>query len=152
MTQIELKTVITGLVEDVFETSRSIDFHVQSAAKTQEKAIAGVTSGPIGLGQSVTWRGKHFGLFLTHTSKIVEMVKNQSFTDVMTQGHFTYFVHQHRFRQEGIKVIMYDKLQYKVPYGFLGRVIDSLFIKPHLSNFITERNNHIKSYIEKSAT
>ena len=152
MTQIQLKTVITGLVNEVFEISRSIDFHVQSAAKTQEKAIAGVTSGPIGLGQSVTWRGKHFGLFLTHTSKIVEMVKNESFTDVMTQGHFTYFVHQHSFKQEGTEVIMYDKLQYKVPYGLLGKVLDSLFIKRHLRNFLTERNMHIKCYVEKSET
>ena len=38
-----------------------IDFHQESASQTQEKAIKGVTSGQIGLGEMVTWRGKHFG-------------------------------------------------------------------------------------------
>jgi len=37
---------------------------------TGERAIAGVTSGLIGLGEEVTWEGHHFGLKLQHTSRI----------------------------------------------------------------------------------
>lgn len=150
MTKIELTTSIKASVAQVFELSRSIDFHVQSATRTKEKAIKGVTTGPIGLGQSVTWRGKHFGLFLTHTSKIVQMVKNHSFTDVMTQGHFTYFVHQHTFLQDKTNVTMLDKLQYKVPYGLLGRIFDRLFLKRHLERFLKDRNTQIKQYCEQA--
>jgi len=150
MTRIELNTEIKGTLQEVFDLSRSIDFHVKSAAKSKEKAIEGVTSGLINLNETVRWRGRHFGLYLTHTSKIIEMVKNESFTDVMTQGHFTYFIHQHIFKQTAAGVNMIDKLQYKVPYGPLGWIIDRLFIKRHLHNFLLERNQQIKHQIENS--
>ncbi len=149
MTKIELTTFIKGQASDAFELSLNIDFHMESVKNTNEKAISGVTSGQISLGQSVTFRGKHFGLFLTHTSKIVQMVKNQSFTDVMTKGHFTYFVHQHLFEQNDGIVKMTDILKYKVPYGFLGKILDSLFIKSHIHNFLEERNQQIKNHLEK---
>lgn len=148
MTQIQLKTAIKGSKKEVFDLSRNIDFHVDSAVSSNEKAIEGVTTGLINLGESVRWRGKHFGLFLAHTSKIVEMHKYDSFTDVMTHGHFKYFVHQHLFEQCENQVLMTDILKYRVPFGPLGWLLDRLFIKQHLHKFLLKRNAQIKQSIE----
>jgi len=54
----------------VFNLSRSIDLHKISTADTNEEAVAGKTAGCIGMGESVTWKAKHFGVTQLLTSKI----------------------------------------------------------------------------------
>lgn len=56
MAVIELETVIYAPKERVFDLARSIDAHQDSTEGTQERAVAGVTSGLLGLNEEVTWR------------------------------------------------------------------------------------------------
>src|SRR5262245_45796803 len=70
MVRIELETLISAPIERCFDLSRSIDLHMASTNWTGERAIAGVTAGLIGAGEQVTWRGRHFGLWITHTSRV----------------------------------------------------------------------------------
>lgn len=70
MTTIKLETRIAAPALRVFLLSLSVDLHKASTKKTSEEAIAGVTSGIMGPGDVVTWRARHFGLRLTHTSEI----------------------------------------------------------------------------------
>ena len=148
MTEIKIHTTINAPIETVFDLSRSIDFHLKSAAKTKEKAIAGRTSGLINYGETVTWRGRHLGLFLRHTSKITTFERPVNFTDTMIEGHFTYFIHQHNFRATNEGVVMTDILKYKVPFSYLGHCIDKILIKNHLYNFLKTRNIAIKTEAE----
>ena len=59
---VKLVTDIRAPIERVFDLSLSIDMHKASMAGSGETAVAGVTSGLIGLGESVTWRARHFGV------------------------------------------------------------------------------------------
>jgi len=52
---IHLTTHIKAPIQAVFDLSRDIDFHQESASKTREKAVAGRMSGLIELGETVTW-------------------------------------------------------------------------------------------------
>jgi hypothetical protein len=61
MPTIRLRTEVKAGKALVFDLSRSIDLHKLSTAHTHETAIAGKTSGLIGLNEWVTWRAKHFG-------------------------------------------------------------------------------------------
>lgn len=70
MTTINLTTKIKASKQIVFDASRNIDIHQQSASSSKEKAISGVTSGLINLNETVTWRGKHFGFYFTHIQRI----------------------------------------------------------------------------------
>ncbi len=56
MAHIELRTEIDATVEVVFDLARSIDAHLGSMGKSHERAIAGVTTGLIGLGEQVDGR------------------------------------------------------------------------------------------------
>ena len=67
---IKIITRIKAEPHVVFDLSRSIDFHIESTIHTNEKAIDGRTSGLIQLGESVTWRAKHFGFYQNLTHKI----------------------------------------------------------------------------------
>jgi len=150
MTTIKLSTEINAPIAHVFDLSRSIDFHLQSASNTREQAIAGRTSGLISHGETVTWRGKHFGVFLKHTSKIVDYERPTQFTDVMIKGHFVYFGHQHFFSTEHGQTTMTDVLRYRTPFGVFGKIFDCVFLKKHLTNFLKTRNKAIKQEAESN--
>ncbi|WP_432412838.1 SRPBCC family protein [Rasiella sp. SM2506] len=149
MTTIKLATKINATVENVFDLSRDIDFHQKSASQTDETAIGGVISGLINFGESVTWRGKHFGMYLHHTSKITTFERPSKFTDVMTKGHFTYFAHQHIFDTSEDGTLMTYILTYKTPFSIFGNLFDYFILKDHLTNFLKHRNFQLKKVIEK---
>ena len=62
MPVIETETLVAAPIEQVFDLSRSIDFHQESTPGTNERAVAGRASGLIELGETVTWEATHFGV------------------------------------------------------------------------------------------
>lgn len=148
MTIINLITKINASKKTVFDVSRNIDIHQQSASKSKEVAIDGVTSGLINLNETVTWRGKHFGFYLTHKSRITAMDLYDYFVDEMEEGKFKTFKHEHFFEEKNGVIIMTDKLQYETPFGIIGKLFDTLFLKIHLINFLLERNKILKKTAE----
>lgn len=141
MTTIKITTNYFAPIEKVFDTNRDIDIHQQSASKTKEVAIAGITSGLINYNETVTWRGKHFGFFITHQSIISEMNFPIYFVDEQLKGYFKSFKHQHFFEQKENHVVVTDVLEYETPFGFFGKLFDKLLLKNHLTNFILNRNS-----------
>lgn len=148
MTTIHLITKINAPIETVFNNARDISVHIETASKTNEKAIAGITSGLIELNETVTWEGKHFGLILHHQSKITEMKFPYYFTDEMVEGCFKTFKHEHTFTHENGITIMEDKLMYETPFGIFGKLFDKLALNKYLKNFLLERNQSLKMLSE----
>ena len=62
MPLITIETLINAPMERVFDLARSIDAHMASTDGTEERAVAGRTTGLIGRGESVTWEARHFGI------------------------------------------------------------------------------------------
>ena len=151
MTRIKVTTTINTPIEIVFNNCRNIDIHQYSASKTNEKAIEGRTSGLINKGETVTWKGKHFGIYLKHQSIITKMDFPNYFVDEQLKGHFKSFKHQHFFTQKENQTIMTDILEYKTPFGFFGKIFNRLLLKNHLTKFIQNRNKIIKQITEKDS-
>ena len=149
MPKIILNTTINAPREIVFDLARSIDFHKESAKQTKEEAIAGKTSGLIELGESVTWRAKHFGIWLELESKITKFDSPNYFVDEMQKGSFKSFKHEHIFEIKGDKTVMTDIFDYKSPLGFLGKLADMFFLKKYMTKFLSTGNTILKDYIEK---
>lgn len=148
MTTIKLTTEINASIQLVFDINRNIDIHKLSTSKSNETAIAGVTSGLINKAETVTWRGKHFGIYLTHKSLIPEMEFPNYFIDEMIEGRFRKFKHLHTFSEKNGKTIMMDKIEYETPFGIFGKIFDKIVLKSYLTNFIKERNTFIKKTAE----
>ena len=148
MPTIKLTTFIESHIEIVFDLSRSIDLHKISTQKTDEEAIAGVTTGLIELDEWVTWRAKHFGTYHKLTSKITAFERPHSFTDEMVKGIFKSFKHQHIFKKTGNIIEMTDIFDYKSPLGIFGKLADSLFLERYMTNLLKERNKIIKEFAE----
>lgn len=148
MTTIHLKTYIKAPILTVFDLSRDISVHESSTKNTREKAIAGRTSGKINLGETVTWRAKHFGIYLKHTSLISELKSPIFFVDEMVAGVFKSFRHEHIFEETKNNTEMTDILRYEVPFGIFGQLFNYFILKRYLAKFLLERNKHIKKKAE----
>ncbi|MEO9964834.1 MAG: SRPBCC family protein [Reichenbachiella sp.] len=148
MPTVELINHINAPVHRCFDLSRSIDLHTLSTAQTGERAIAGVTSGLIGMGQTVTWRARHLGVWQTLTTSITEYDQPRRFVDVMTSGVFKSFRHEHIFEESGNGTQIIDRFEYESPLGIIGRAADWIFLKSYMTKFLIERNQHLKLYAE----
>lgn len=148
MPRIELSTKIAAPRERVFDLSRSIDLHAESMSHSREYPVAGVTSGLIREGQSVTWRARHFGIWFSLTSRIVSVERPAYFRDSMVSGPFKHFDHDHHFQVHGTGTVMRDLFDYTSPFGLLGRLVDRAVLSRYMQNLLLRRNAVIKSVAE----
>lgn len=148
MPVIKLETTINAPIEIVFDLARSIDLHSDSLSHTDEKAVAGRTSGLIELGETVTWEATHFGVRQRLTSVITVCERPFRFSDAMVSGAFARFDHEHIFAERNGLTQMTDVFDYDSPLGFLGNLADWLFLKRYMTDLLTQRNLAIKSAAE----
>lgn len=127
--------------EELFDASLSIDAHIASMSRSRERAVSGVTSGRIELGESVTWRARHFGVWFTLTSRITDLARPRRFVDEQVRGPFRAFHHEHVFTRDGDDTIMVDTLTIASPVG--GRLAERVILVPYLRRLIRHRNAHL---------
>lgn len=147
--KIILKTVIHAPREKVFDMSRDMDIHQAGMSEYKEKAVSGKTSGLINLGETVTWRARHLGVFQQLTVKIVEMESPSFFADEMVKGVFDRFRHEHHFKEHESGTLMTDVFDYTSPFGWLGRQVDRFLLIKYMTNLLSKRNKQLKIEAEK---
>ena len=145
---IALTTRIAAPIAEVFDLARSIDLHQESTAQTHERAIAGRTSGLIGLGEEVTWEAIHFGIRQRLTARITRFDRPRHFRDSMVSGAFRRFDHDHDFVIDGQGTVMTDTFDYTAPLGLLGRLADGVFLKRYMRRLLARRNEVIRQVAE----
>ena len=150
MPRIILETWICAKKEIVFDLSRSVDLHLLSTQETNEKAIAGKTSGLMEMNETVTWRAKHLGFYQNLTTKITAFEKPTYFADEMLKGAFKNFKHEHYFEDLQDGTLMKDIFDYESPFGILGKLADQIFLKKYMTYFLVERNKMIKQCAESA--
>jgi hypothetical protein len=149
MSVIEIKTIINADIQTCFDLARNIDFHTASLEHSNEKAIAGKTSGLIELNEWVTWEARHFGIKQHLTSKITEFEHPNYFVDEMVSGAFKSFKHEHIFQTENNKTVMIDRFQFVSPFGVFGKLINIFILKRYMTNLLTTRNTFLKEKAEE---
>jgi ligand-binding SRPBCC domain-containing protein len=145
---INLSTTINAPIEICFDLSRSIELHQLSTARSNERAVAGVTSGLIGLNEEVTWEATHFGIRQTLSSKITAFQFPTYFRDEMVRGIFKMLRHDHRFERKGDVTIMSDAFEFESPAGLFGNLVNKVGLTDYLRNLLLERNRVIKEFAE----
>lgn len=148
MPKIIITTTINAPRERVFDLARSIDAHMASTSKSKEIAIAGVTSGLIGMGEEVTWQASHLGIKQRLKVQITEFERPVFFTDEMIFGAFKSMKHTHRFEEHNGCTHMIDEFEFQAPLMILGRIAEALFLTRYMRAFIIERNRVLKDLAE----
>jgi len=148
MPVIVLRTPVGAQPSRCFDLARDVDLHQRSTAASRERAVAGVTSGLLGLGDEVTWEATHFGIRQRLTSRISEFDPPNRFVDEMVRGAFARFRHDHQFlaAEGGTEIV--DIFDYTSPLGPLGRLADSLFLRRYMTTLLRERNAYLKRAAE----
>ena len=140
MPTIELTRQVQASPERCFDLARSIELHTHSTAATGERAIAGVTSGLIGLGEQVTWQARHFGVWQTLTSRITAYDRPRHFRDEQVRGAFASFTHDHFFTPDGAGgTVMRDVFTFRAPLGVLGRIVEWLVLTRYMRRLLETR-------------
>jgi ligand-binding SRPBCC domain-containing protein len=147
-TVIDLTTDIDAPIERVFDLARDLDLHARSMAHTGERAVAGATTGVISLGDTVTWRARHFGLWWSLTSRITAVEVPVRFEDVQERGPFAWFRHEHWFESTGHGTRMHERWEHRSPFGLLGRLVDRLILGRHMRSLLITRNEALKEAAE----
>lgn len=149
MTRIHLETRIHAPIGLVFDLARDIGLHERSMGATGERAIRGRTAGPLELGETVTWRARHFGRWWTLTSRITEMHGPTIFVDEEVHGPFRWFRHEHGFGAFPGGTVMTDDWEHKAPFGVFGWIADRLVLGRYMRGLLETRNAALKAEAER---
>lgn len=145
MQTVTIELWIDAPIERCFDAARDLDLHVTSMQHTNERAVAGRTTGLIELDEEVTWRGRHIGVTQHFTSRITAFDRPHHFRDEMQRGAFRSFVHDHYFVAEQGRTKMTDKLVFSAPLGVLGVLAEKLFLRRYLERLLTTRGEAIRA-------
>lgn len=145
----EHETGIEAPVDLVFDLSLAIDVHLASMSASNERAIAGVTSGLIGLGETVTWRATHLRIPFTMTSRVTELERPHRFVDEQVRGPFRSFHHEHLFEALDGATRMIDRIRFDTPLGPIGRLVEGAVLASYMRKLIAVRAEYLKAEAEQ---
>ncbi len=151
MAIVRLETQIEAAPAVCFDLARSVEAHIESASRTDERAVAGVTSGLLAFGDEVTWRARHLGVTQELTSRITAFDRPRHFRDEMVRGIFRRLVHDHYFESLGSSTRMVDVLDFTAPLGILGRCAERMLLRAYLARFLRSRAAALKRLAESGA-
>ena len=141
MPTIVLETYINASVEVCFDLIRDSRVHTEIAGQTNENAA-------VGLGQTITFEGTHFGMRQRLTVKVTAFERPTLFIDEMVEGRFRSFKHVHEFTETDGVTLMRDTVEWTSPLGIFGKMVDKLVIRRHLTSLVSGRNARLKAIAE----
>lgn len=153
MGRVVIRTEILAPIERCFDLARDVEVHCRTSAFTSERVLPpGRTSGLLELGESVIFEGRHFGLRLRLTAQIVQLDRPSRFVDEVVDGAFDFLRHSHEFSTLAAGTEMVDTLDWRAPFGVLGKVADALFLERHLAWYVTKKQQELKAIAEGEGT
>jgi ligand-binding SRPBCC domain-containing protein len=99
-------------------TPRQLNFHI-------------LTPGPIQLaaGARIDYQLKLYGMPLKWATLIESWEPPLQFVDVQLRGPYRVWRHTHRFAAEGGGTRIFDDVEYELPFGPLGRLVEALWAR-----------------------
>ncbi|WP_299207009.1 SRPBCC family protein [Brumimicrobium sp.] len=73
-------------------------------------------------------------------TRITQVEDLKSFTDFQEKGPYKYWNHYHEFIPNEEGVLMKDTIDYELPFGILGKIAHSMFVRKKLENIFAFRN------------
>jgi ligand-binding SRPBCC domain-containing protein len=146
MTILEFSTEINATQKELF------DFH------TNFKNVAIVTPpvfkvrfvtipDSMAEGSEMTIEIKQFGLWMPWDVKVEKLIQNSLMVDYQSgRGPFKYWKHEHQFTERNNKTILKDRIEYQLPFGILGLLIDVIVMRFVQKMVFAYRHKKTKEY------
>jgi ligand-binding SRPBCC domain-containing protein len=94
-------------------------------------------------GDRIEYRLRVFGLPWRWASRIESWRENEFFSDVQERGPYKSWRHTHTFRETADGVEMYDRVEYELPLGILGRLAAGGLVRRELKKIFGYRGRAI---------
>lgn len=86
------------------------------------------------------------GIKLNWVTEITQVEKLKFFVDEQRLGPYSIWHHEHHFKAVEGGVEMHDILHYLVPFGFIGRIADALFVHSKVKEIFAFREKNISAF------
>lgn len=86
------------------------------------------------------------GIKLNWVTEITQVEKLKFFVDEQRLGPYSIWHHEHHFKAVEGGVEMHDILHYSVPFGFIGRIADALFVHSKVKEIFAFREKNISAF------
>ncbi len=74
-------------------------------------------------------------------TRIKHVKRHHSFTDEQLAGPYSVWEHTHTFTEQNGGVLMTDVVNYKLPLGFVGHIIERLFVRRKIESIFEYRSS-----------
>ena len=151
MVTIRTVTWVDAPVERCFRLATSVSFLLASAKSGNVKIVSGGKSGSLEQGDTVTWRGRMFGVGRIHSSHIEIVRPFHYLREVMVAGGFKLYEHERHFAAMDDGTRIKDEVRFSAYLGPLGRLIEKAMLRRRLTALLTWRNEALKEVAESDA-
>lgn len=131
---IRITTLIKAPVDRCFKLSTTIDLDLAAANSTSKSVIDGVAN--------------RLGYPMTHKIRMEDCRPYSFFRDVMVEGAFTFYQHDHHFAPMNDGTRVRDELRFAARPGPLGRLVEKLYLRRRLTKLLRRRNALLKKVAE----
>lgn len=104
-----------------------------------------LTPGPIRLeaGARIDYQLKLYGVPVKWATLIERWEPPYEFVDVQLRGPYRVWRHTHRFVSEGKGTRIVDDVEYELPLGPLGRIVEALWVRSEVARIFNHRTEVI---------
>ena len=100
-------------------------------------------------GTRIRYRLSLHGIPLSWESRITEFADNSHFADEQLSGPYARWYHRHSFRAVKDGVEMVDDVEYRLPFGVLGRLVHWLVVRHQLRAIFDYRTTQIEALLRR---
>ena len=84
------------------------------------------------------------GIKMNWVTEITHVVHHHYFVDEQRFGPYAFWHHKHFIKEVPGGIEMIDILHYKVPFGFIGKIVNTLFIRHKIKEIFDYRFNKLE--------
>ncbi len=146
-------SLIDAPVDRCFHLTCSVEVRLLDNVHCGEPAIAlaGQTTGLVGMGQQVTWRARHLALQQTFTTRVTRFDPPVFLQDTVLHGAFRSMQHDYHFRElTGDRTEVTDVLRVSAQLPVLGRIAELLILRRYMRMLLLERSAVVKQLAEST--
>lgn len=101
-------------------------------------------------GMMITYTVKPMlGIPVTWVTEITHVREQQFFVDEQRVGPYSIWHHQHFFKPIDGGIEMTDIVDYKLPFGLIGDIVQPFLVKPRLEHIFNYRNEKLEELFGK---
>lgn len=102
-------------------------------------------------GAEITYTIRWLGVPLKWLTLISVYEPPRKFVDIQVRGPYRKWQHTHLFVPEGDETLIVDDVEYEMPFGLLGTLVDRSFVHRQLEGIFAYRKQRIQELLSKAA-